>query len=86
MAKDLKSILDSLKKQGMNTLIVGDNQPEVPRLPSGSIGLDRILGGGYPMGRMTELYGDPSSGKSLMAYLAIKEVQFLFRGPNRLTP
>lgn len=75
MAKDLKSILDSLKKQGMNTLIVGDNQPEVPRLPSGSIGLDRILGGGYPMGRMTELYGDPSSGKSLMAYLAIKEVQ-----------
>jgi len=36
-------------------------------LSSGCIALDRILGGGFPVGRMTEIYGDTSTGKSLIA-------------------
>ncbi len=35
-------------------------------LSSGCIALDRILGGGFPVGRMTEIYGDTSTGKSLI--------------------
>lgn len=36
-------------------------------LSSGCIALDRILGGGFPVGRVTEVYGDTSTGKSLIA-------------------
>ncbi len=35
-------------------------------LSSGCVALDRILGGGFPVGRMTEIYGDTSTGKSLI--------------------
>lgn len=39
-------------------------------VPSGSLSLDYILGGGYPKGKIVEIYGDPSSGKSLLAQMA----------------
>lgn len=71
---DLQDKLKKLKDLGIS-FSMGDDQAEIERIPSGSIGLDRILGGGYPKGRMVEFYGDFSSGKSLMAYLAIKEAQ-----------
>lgn len=45
-------------------------------IPTGSLLLDEILGcGGYPCGRLIQLYGPPGSGKSLLAMLAIKEAQ-----------
>lgn len=72
---ELKDILTKLKKSGLEGIKLGDTVEVAERISSGSIGLDRILGGGFPKGRMTEIYGEPSSGKSLMAYLAIKEVQ-----------
>lgn len=72
---DLKDVLKNLKSLGIESVTTGDAQADVPRLSSGSIGLDRILGGGYPKGRITEVYGEPSSGKSLLTYLAIKEAQ-----------
>ncbi len=47
-----------------------------PIIHSGSYALDDSLScGGYPKGRIIQLYGEPSSGKSLMAMLAIKEAQ-----------
>lgn len=47
-------------------------------IPTGSMLLDDILGcGGYPCGRIIQLYGPPGSGKSLLAMLAIKEAQKL---------
>lgn len=45
-------------------------------ISSGSLGLDNALSsGGYAKGRLTQLYGAPGSGKTLMAMLAMKEAQ-----------
>ena len=48
----------------------------VPVIPSGSVGLDRALGvGGYPRGRVIEVFGNESSGKTTLALHAIAQVQ-----------
>ncbi|HET6923293.1 MAG TPA: recombinase RecA [Anaeromyxobacteraceae bacterium] len=50
--------------------------PAVAVIPSGSIGLDLALGvGGYPRGRMVEIFGPESSGKTTLALHAIAEAQ-----------
>lgn len=56
---------------------MGDEQVEdVEVIPTGSIGLDAALGvGGYPRGRIIEIYGPESSGKTTLAIHAIAEVQ-----------
>ena len=49
---------------------------DVAAIPTGSIGLDAALGvGGYPRGRIVEIYGPESSGKTTLAIHAIAEVQ-----------
>ena len=51
---------------------------DVDVIPSGSIGLDDALGiGGYPRGRIVEIYGPESSGKTTLAIHAIAEAQKL---------
>ncbi|MBR1543610.1 MAG: recombinase RecA [Muribaculaceae bacterium] len=56
---------------------LGDDQVEnVDVIPSGSIGLNYALGvGGYPRGRIVEIYGPESSGKTTLAIHAIAEAQ-----------
>ena len=56
---------------------MGDEQVEdVDVIPTGSIGLDAALGvGGYPRGRIIEIYGPESSGKTTLAIHAIAEAQ-----------
>lgn len=56
---------------------MGDNPAEdIEVIPSGSIGLDHALGvGGYPRGRIIEIFGPESSGKTTLAIHAIAEAQ-----------
>jgi len=77
--KALQLTLDKLEKNfGKGAVMkLGDNAVvEVEVIPSGSIALDLALGvGGYPRGRVVEIYGPESSGKTTLAIHAIAEVQ-----------
>ncbi len=77
--KALQLTLDKIEKgYGKGTIMkLGDDAIEdVPVIPSGSIGLDMALGvGGYPRGRVIEIYGPESSGKTTLAIHAIAEAQ-----------
>jgi recombination protein RecA len=77
--KALQLTLDKIEKgYGKGTIMkLGDNAiADIQVISSGSIGLDLALGvGGYPRGRVIEIYGPESSGKTTLAIHAIAEAQ-----------
>ena len=77
--KALQLTLDKIDKDyGKGTIMkLGDKAVEdIPSIPTGSIGLDYAIGvGGYPRGRVIEIYGPESSGKTTLAIHAIAEAQ-----------
>jgi recombination protein RecA len=77
--KALKLTLDKLDKTyGKGTVMKMSDQAvqDVDAISSGSLGLDLALGvGGYPRGRVIEIYGPESSGKTTLTLHAIAEAQ-----------
>ncbi|MFO8022876.1 MAG: DNA recombination/repair protein RecA, partial [Perlabentimonas sp.] len=77
--KALQLTMDKIDKDyGKGTLMMmGDKAIlDVPTISSGSISLNQALGvGGYPRGRVIEIYGPESSGKTTLAIHAIAEAQ-----------
>ena len=77
--KALRAAMDKIEKSyGKGSIMkMGDDKiDEISVIPSGSIGLNAALGvGGYPRGRVVEIYGPESSGKTTLAIHAIAEAQ-----------
>ena len=76
---DLKETLSQIEKQfGKGTVMrMGDKEIlDIPSISTGSVGLDIALGiGGIPQGRVTEIYGPESSGKTTLTLQIIAECQ-----------
>jgi len=77
--KALQLTIDKIDKDyGKGTIMRMGEKPtnDVPTISSGSIGLDVALGiGGYPRGRVIEIFGPESSGKTTLAIHAMAEAQ-----------
>jgi recombination protein RecA len=77
--KALQLTIDKLEKaygKGVVMKLSDESILDIPAIPTGSLGLDLALGiGGIPRGRVTEIYGPESSGKTTLAMHCIAEAQ-----------
>jgi recombination protein RecA len=78
-SKAVESAMSQIERQfGKGAIMKLGSRPvvDVPVISTGSLALDRALGvGGFPRGRVTEIYGPESSGKTTLALHAVAEVQ-----------
>ena len=84
----IKNICDSINKiyskrndsssSKVVTFLGSQERESIKRFSSGCIQLDEALGGGWPVGRLIEIYGSESSGKTSLCYHAVSEFQKAF--------
>src|SRR4030066_1773647 len=78
-SKALEVAISQIEKQfgkGAIMRLGSEGVTEIQVIPSGSIGLDAALGiGGYPRGRVVEIYGPESSGKTTLALNVVAQAQ-----------
>ena len=78
MGKKLEDVIKNVEKSfGTGIVRHMEEYVDIPRISSGSIALDAALGGGYPEGRVVEIYGAESSGKTTAALHLAVQVQKL---------
>lgn len=77
--ESLESIVAAIsKKYGDDVLIKGsDIKQDVPRITTGILAFDLMLGGGWPLNQWSEIIGEESSGKTALAYKTIAANQQL---------
>src|SRR5262245_38402500 len=77
--KAVSAAVAAIEKQfgkGAIMALGGGEAPEIGVIPTGSVGLDLALGvGGLPRGRVVEIYGPESSGKTTLTLQAIAQAQ-----------
>lgn len=76
----ISDMLASIKKKRPSSRLSAMSSPNLVSkvkefVPTGCLPLDIIMGGGIPVGRLTEIYGDTSTGKSLLAAHLLAETQ-----------
>lgn len=76
-ASSAHSLASSINATLKTDAVVMGSDPRfvIQRVPSGSLVIDRITGGGFPRGRHVEMYGDYLAGKSLILYLTMALAQ-----------
>src|SRR3954451_8289694 len=78
--QETKEIIESINKEygeGIITTLGESKFKDQPTFSTGSFILDRETGGGYPLGKIVEIYGENSSGKTTLALHAVRECQKL---------
>jgi len=72
-----EALADLRKKYGEDVVVQSQDEPmKVEAIPTGCFAIDRLLGcGGLPKGRIIEMYGEPSSGKSATSLYFMSEIQ-----------
>ena len=83
MKSDSRESLDSIiasvnKKYGEDIIVRGSEvREEIPRITTGVLAFDLMLGGGWPANQWSEIIGEESSGKTALAYKTIAATQAL---------
>lgn len=77
LPEELKKAIKGLQdKHGAGVVLTSEDAPlNVEKIPTGSFTLDRILGGGLPKGRIIEIHGAESSGKTTISLFLAAQVQ-----------
>ncbi|EQC1412748.1 ATPase domain-containing protein, partial [Providencia rettgeri] len=76
--KALETAIKEIEKSfGKGAIMKLGERPslDIPKISSGSIGLDLALGGGLPLGRIIEIYGPESSGKTTLTLSIVAQAQ-----------